>query len=29
MAGAGHCCFMEDPDGFDLVVLDFLRRNGL
>lgn len=29
MAGAGHCCFMENPDAFDRVALDFLRRNGL
>lgn len=29
MADAGHCCFMEDPDGFDHAVLAFLRRKGL
>ena len=29
VAGAGHCCFMEDPEDFDRVAVDFLRRNGL
>ncbi|HEY4135916.1 MAG TPA: alpha/beta hydrolase [Alphaproteobacteria bacterium] len=27
LAGAGHCCFLEDPGGFDALVLDFLARN--
>jgi 3-oxoadipate enol-lactonase len=25
----GHCCFLEDPAGFDALVLDFLERRGL
>ena len=25
----GHCCFLEDPRGFEIVVLDFLARHGL
>jgi pimeloyl-ACP methyl ester carboxylesterase len=27
--GAGHCCFLEDPAGFEALVQDFLRRNNL
>ena len=29
LPGAGHCCFLEDPAGFDALVLDFLARHGL
>jgi 3-oxoadipate enol-lactonase len=25
----GHCCFLEDPAGFDALVTDFLKRNRL
>jgi pimeloyl-ACP methyl ester carboxylesterase len=25
----GHCCFMEDPFGFEAIVRDFLVRHGL
>ncbi|MDO9442001.1 MAG: alpha/beta hydrolase [Beijerinckiaceae bacterium] len=27
--GAGHCCFLEDPETFDSHMQDFLRRQGL
>jgi 3-oxoadipate enol-lactonase len=29
IAGAGHCCFLEDPASFEALVRDFLRRNHL
>jgi pimeloyl-ACP methyl ester carboxylesterase len=29
LPGTGHCCFLEDPGGFDEVVRSFLDRNGL
>ncbi len=29
LAGAGHACMIEDPAGFDALVIDFLRDNGL
>ncbi len=29
VTGAGHCCFLEDPEAFDRVAVEFLRRNGL
>lgn len=29
LAGAGHACFLEDPAGFDALVLDFLGNHGL
>lgn len=29
LPGAGHACMIEDPAGFDAVVLDFLRDRGL
>jgi 3-oxoadipate enol-lactonase len=25
----GHCCFLEDPGGFEVLVRDFLQRNDL
>lgn len=25
----GHCCFMEDPESFEMLVRDFLARNNL
>jgi 3-oxoadipate enol-lactonase len=25
----GHCCFLEDPAGFEAIVLDFFQRHGL
>jgi pimeloyl-ACP methyl ester carboxylesterase len=25
----GHCCFLEDPAGFEEIVIDFLERNRL
>ena len=27
LAGTGHCCFLEDPEGFDELVLSFLARH--
>jgi pimeloyl-ACP methyl ester carboxylesterase len=27
--GTGHCCFLEDPGSFDVLVSDFLKRNRL
>jgi pimeloyl-ACP methyl ester carboxylesterase len=27
--GAGHCCFLEDPAAFDILLRDFLRRHDL
>lgn len=29
LAGAGHACMIEDPAGFDALVIDFLRARGL
>lgn len=29
LAGAGHCCMLEDPSGFDRIVIDFLDRHAL
>lgn len=29
LAGAGHACMIEDPAGFDALVIDFLRDHGL
>lgn len=29
LPGTGHCCFLEDPAGFDALAIDFLRRHGL
>lgn len=29
LPGAGHACMIEDPAGFDALVLDFLREEGL
>jgi 3-oxoadipate enol-lactonase len=29
LPGTGHCCFLEDPEGFDNLVLSFLARRGL
>jgi pimeloyl-ACP methyl ester carboxylesterase len=29
ITGAGHCCFLEDPEAFDACVLEFLRRGDL
>lgn len=29
LLGAGHACMIEDPAGFDALVLDFLRQEGL
>src|SRR5580693_5252459 len=29
LAGTGHACCIEDPAGFDLLVIDFLRSRGL
>ena len=28
LPGTGHCCFLEDPGGFDTLVLSFLARHG-
>jgi pimeloyl-ACP methyl ester carboxylesterase len=25
----GHCCFLEDPGGFEVLVREFLQRNDL
>ena len=29
LLGAGHACMIEDPAGFDALVMDFLNENGL
>lgn len=29
IAGAGHCCFLEEPGAFDALVRDFLQRHKL
>jgi pimeloyl-ACP methyl ester carboxylesterase len=29
LAGTGHCCFLEDPEHFNMLVQDFLARNDL
>jgi 3-oxoadipate enol-lactonase len=29
LPGTGHCCFLEDPGGFNALVADFLTRHGL
>ena len=29
LQGAGHCCFIEEPDIFDARVIAFLRKHGL
>jgi pimeloyl-ACP methyl ester carboxylesterase len=29
LPGTGHCCFLEDPGGFEKPVREFLLRNGL
>lgn len=29
LAGAGHACMIEDPAGFDALVIEFLRDHGL
>lgn len=29
LAGTGHCCMLEDPAGFDRLVIEFLSRNHL
>jgi 3-oxoadipate enol-lactonase len=29
LPGTGHCCFLEDPAGFDALMRDFLARNEL
>ncbi len=29
LLGAGHACMIEDPAGFDALVLDFLKEQGL
>jgi 3-oxoadipate enol-lactonase len=29
LAGTGHCCFLEDPGGFNVLVQEFLTRNRL
>jgi pimeloyl-ACP methyl ester carboxylesterase len=29
LLGAGHACMIEDPAGFDALVLDFLSQEGL
>jgi len=29
LAGTGHCCFLEDPDHFNMLVQEFLKRNKL
>ena len=29
LPGTGHCCFLEDPGGFNVLVQDFLARNEL
>lgn len=29
LADAGHACCLEDPAGFDALVVDFLAKRGL
>jgi len=29
LPGTGHCCFLEDPAGFEAIVRDFLKRHAL
>jgi pimeloyl-ACP methyl ester carboxylesterase len=29
LPGTGHACCIEDPAGFDRLVIDFLRARGL
>jgi 3-oxoadipate enol-lactonase len=29
LPGTGHCCFLEDPAGFEAIMRDFLKRHGL
>ncbi len=29
LPGVGHACMIEDPAGFDAVVIDFLSQQGL
>jgi len=29
LPGTGHCCFLEDPGGFEALVREFLQRNDL
>jgi pimeloyl-ACP methyl ester carboxylesterase len=29
LPGTGHCCFLEDPGNFNMLVEDFLARHGL
>ncbi len=29
LPGAGHACMIEDPAGFDALVIDFLSQVGL
>jgi 3-oxoadipate enol-lactonase len=29
LPATGHCCFLEDPGGFETLVREFLLRNGL
>jgi pimeloyl-ACP methyl ester carboxylesterase len=29
LPATGHCCFLEDPAGFEAIVRDFLLRHGL
>src|SRR6185295_5122992 len=29
LPGTGHACCVEDPAGFDAIVIDFLRARGL
>jgi pimeloyl-ACP methyl ester carboxylesterase len=29
LPGTGHCCFLEDPGGFEALVRDFLQRKKL
>ncbi len=29
LANTGHCCMLEDPEGFDRLVIDFLAKHGL
>jgi pimeloyl-ACP methyl ester carboxylesterase len=29
LPGTGHVCCLEDPAGFDAIVIDFLKTKGL
>jgi hypothetical protein len=29
LPATGHCCFLEDPGGFEMLVREFLLRAGL